>query len=92
MKAYPDVLIAVNSYLNAEVGSLTHPSSTRDEWLVRQIDEIALEPLTPIYPLEVATIVFNALSGWANQKRLRRIRGQNRLYGIEFYLGEDRPL
>ena len=92
IKAFNDVLIVVNSYLLAAVGSFTNRSPMRDEWLVQQVDQNALEKLTSEYPLQIATIVFNSLSIWAEQQRKEQ-SGEKQSQGIdvEDLLGEDFP-
>lgn len=68
VKAFSDVLVVTNSYLLAAIGSFTNKSPMRDEWLVQQVDRISLEQLTPEYPLQIATIVANALLGWIEKE------------------------
>jgi len=68
VKAYSDVLVVINSYLLAAVGTFTNKSPLRDGWMVQQVDNISLERLTPEFPLQIATIVANALLGWIEKE------------------------
>jgi hypothetical protein len=89
-KAFSDVLVVTNSYLLAAIGSFTNKAPTRDGWMVQQVDSISLERLTPEYPLQIATIVANALLGWIekeNPEPVRMREGQSN--DIEGLLGED---
>jgi len=89
-KAFSDVLVVTNSYLLAAIGSFTNKAPTRDGWMVQQVDSISLERLTPEYPLQIATIVANALLGWVEKENPvsgREREGQSNY--IESLLGED---
>jgi hypothetical protein len=89
-KAFSDVLVVTNSYLQAAIGSFTNKASTHDGWMVQQVDSISLERLTPEYPLQIATIVANALLGWIEKENSVPDRGKiAKGSEIEGLLGED---
>jgi hypothetical protein len=90
VKAFSDVLVVTNSYLLAAIGSLTNQSPMRDEWVIQQVDRIALEELTPAYPLQIATIVANALLSWIQKENPAPIREkQGPDIDLEPLAGED---
>ena len=69
----PDELFAViQGCLNRAVDvSSSQLSNDHNSWLIKQIDKECFEQLSSQYPLELAAVLFQALSRWANQERLK---------------------
>src|ERR1035441_6059411 len=87
IKAFQDVLIVVNSFLLASASASANASPLHDIWLIKQVDEIVLAPLTAVYPMPIATILFNALT------RLGETKGstgpKTEVFDVITYFGES---
>jgi hypothetical protein len=70
LKVLPEIFAILRAYLNSAVDkSFEQYRDVSGTWLAKQIDEKCLEELTPKNPIEVATIVFQALCKWVEQER-----------------------
>jgi hypothetical protein len=89
VKAHPDVLTILNSYLIATASSMGK-SNASDEWAIKQVDQIALEPLTANYSMQIATIVFRALVQYAEHGTSpEKLDKHSEALVVEAYLGDD---
>ena len=70
LKVFQEIIAILQAYLNSAVAkSFEQHRDVSGTWLAKQIDEICLEELTRLNPIEVATIVFQALCKWVEQER-----------------------
>ncbi|HTB83618.1 MAG TPA: hypothetical protein VK742_08190 [Candidatus Sulfotelmatobacter sp.] len=83
IKAYSDVLVVLNSYLQASANSISERSPASDEWMLQQVDGEALNLLTPLYPQQITAIVFNALMRYAEQGKTKIRRDKNPKESVE---------
>src|ERR1022692_2694676 len=89
-KAFSDVLVVVNSYLTATAGSFDPSLPLDDAWVIQQVDSIALEQLTSDFPLQIATIVFNALARRAAKEHVTVTRApQSDDVDVDAYFGNN---
>jgi len=84
LKVFPEILAILGAYVNSAVDkSVEREHDVSGTWLTKQVDEQAMEVLTPKHPFEVARIIFVGLCRWVEQERQKYNKSE---------IGDDAPV